>query len=149
MPDLNLGRIKVSFQEPVDDANDCQMESFRKRVATASANLRGLSVYREPDAPSDSWFVNIYFGQESRKLEGFSSAEEAVSAGLIDFYEAVVPYLIPGLPFTEEEAKLASLDSVLRVARYRLQRDQCADTTPTPEPTGDTTDDDGDDGECA
>jgi hypothetical protein len=57
-----------------------------------------------------------------------------MSAGLIDFYEAVGPYLIPYLPFTKEEAKLASLDAALKAARYRLQRDPCADVTPAPEP---------------
>jgi len=92
MSDLNLGRVKASLTQQIEYPNDAQMASFRQRVAKASANLRGVAVYREPegDVP-DSWFVHIYFGQESRKLEGVGSAEEAMSAGLIDFYEAVVP----------------------------------------------------------
>jgi hypothetical protein len=140
MRDLNRGRLKLTFDEQANDNDDQLMEAFGERFAAASTRLRGLSVYREPDDASGHWFVNIYFGQECRKLEGFSSAEDALAAGLIDFYEAVVPYLIAGFPFTEEEARRASLDSVLSVARYRLQREPRADATPTPEPTGNTTD---------
>jgi hypothetical protein len=61
------------------------MEAFGERFVAASARLRGLSVYREPDDASGRWFANIYFGQDCRKLEGFSSAEDALAAGLIDF----------------------------------------------------------------